>query len=38
VGEDILEYVLRLASVDYTTKAMDLGQEDFIPWKRGVSL
>jgi altronate hydrolase len=38
VGEEILEYVIRLASGDYTTKAMDLGQEDFIPWKRGVSL
>lgn len=38
VGEEILEYVIRLASGDYDTKAMQLGQDDFIPWKRGVSL
>lgn len=38
VGEEILEYVIRLASGEVTTKAMDLGQDDFIPWKRGVSL
>lgn len=38
VGEDILEYVIGLASGDYDTCAMKLSQEDFIPWKRGVSL
>jgi altronate hydrolase len=38
VGEEILEYVIGLASGDYDTCAMKLGQEDFIPWKRGVSL
>jgi altronate hydrolase len=38
MGEEILEYVIRLASGEVVTKAMVLGQDDFIPWKRGVSL
>ncbi len=38
VGENILEYVINLANGDYDTKAMDLGQDDFIFWRRGVSL
>lgn len=38
VGEEIMEYVIGLASGEYKTKAMELGQDDFIPWKRGVSL
>jgi len=38
VGEEIFEYVIHLASGEYDTKAMQLGQDDFIPWKRGVSL
>ncbi len=38
VGEDILEMVIRVASGAYTPKAVQLGQNDFIPWKRGVSL
>lgn len=38
VGEQILEYILGLASGDYDTCAMLLGQDDFIFWKRGVSL
>jgi altronate hydrolase len=38
VGEEILEYLIGLASGLYDTKAMELGQDDFIPWKRGVSL
>jgi altronate hydrolase len=38
MGEEILEYVIRLASGEVVTKAMALGQDDFIPWKRGVSL
>lgn len=38
VGEDILEYMLRVASGELKTKAMELQQDDFIPWKRGVSL
>ncbi len=38
MGEDILEFIIELASGRKTTKAMDLNQDDFIPWKRGVSL
>lgn len=38
VGEDILEYVIGLASGEYDTKAMMLGQDDFIPWKQAISL
>lgn len=37
-GEEILEYVIRLASGHFDTKAMQLGQDDFMFWKRGVSL
>ncbi len=38
VGEEILEYIIGLASGDYDTKAQQLGQDDFMFWKRGVSL
>ena len=38
VGEEILELVIEVASGAYTPKAVHLGQNDFIPWKRGVSL
>lgn len=37
-GEALLEWVIRLANGEVTTKAEQLGQDDFIPWKRGVSL
>jgi altronate hydrolase len=37
-GEDILGEVLRVASGEVYTKAELLSQNDFIPWKRGVSL
>jgi altronate hydrolase len=37
-GEEILEYCIRAASGEVTPKAVLLGQDDFIPWKRGVSL
>lgn len=37
VGEEILEEIIAVAS-GKLTKAMKLGQDDFIPWKRGVSL
>ena len=37
-GEEILEYVVGVASGEIRTKAENKGQEDFIPWKRGVSL
>ncbi|WP_266202393.1 UxaA family hydrolase [Pontibacter kalidii] len=38
LGEEMLEYIIGLASGAYDTKAMELGQDDFIFWKRGVSL
>ncbi|TXE12163.1 UxaA family hydrolase [Algoriphagus aquimarinus] len=38
MGEEILEKVIRVASGEEKSKAMILGQDDFIPWKRGVSL
>jgi len=38
LGEEILEYVIQTASGEARTKAEGKGQEDFIPWKRGVSL
>jgi len=38
MGESILERVLQIASGEAKTKAELLAQDDFIPWKRGVSL
>jgi altronate hydrolase len=38
MGEEILERILHIASGELKTKAEQLGQNDFIPWKRGVSL
>jgi altronate hydrolase len=38
VGEQILEFIIDVASGRKKTKAMELDQDDFIPWKRGVSL
>ena len=38
MGEEILEYCIRAASGEVIPKAVLLGQDDFIPWKRGVSL
>jgi altronate hydrolase len=37
-GERILEYVIAVASGEQQPAAVRLGQDDFIPWKRGVSL
>jgi altronate hydrolase len=37
-GERILEYVSKVASGEITVSAVSHGQDDFIPWKRGVSL
>lgn len=34
----ILDYIIRVASGEEQPKAVQLGQDDFIPWKRGVSL
>lgn len=38
MGEEILEFVLNVASGEVIPKSVLLGQDDFIPWKRGVSL
>lgn len=38
MGEEILDFCIRVASGEITPKAVQLGQDDFIPWKRGVSL
>lgn len=38
MGEDILEYCIKAASGKIIPKAVLLNQDDFIPWKRGVSL
>jgi altronate hydrolase len=38
VGESILDLIVEVASGRVTTKAEQLNQNDFIPWKRGVSL
>lgn len=38
MGEEILEYCIQAASGDMIPKAVQLNQDDFIPWKRGVSL
>jgi len=37
-GERILEYVIKVASGEIEVAAVRNGQDDFIPWKRGVSL
>jgi altronate hydrolase len=38
MGEDILEYCIKVANGEIIPKAVQLNQDDFIPWKRGVSL
>jgi altronate hydrolase len=38
MGGTILDFVTQVASGDVRTKAESNGQEDFIPWKRGISL
>jgi altronate hydrolase len=37
-GERILDYVIKVASGEQEISAVRHGQDDFIPWKRGVSL
>lgn len=37
-GDAMLEYLIGLASGEYLTKAEILGQDDFIPWRRGINL
>jgi altronate hydrolase len=38
VGEELLALVVRVASGEVRPRAVGLGQTDFIPWKRGISL
>lgn len=38
MGEEILAYCIKAASGEVVPKAVQLNQDDFIPWKRGVSL
>lgn len=38
MGAEILEYCIKAASGEVIPKAVLLNQDDFIPWKRGVSL
>jgi altronate hydrolase len=38
MGEEILDFCIKVASGEIVPKAVQLGQDDFIPWKRGVSL
>lgn len=38
MADDLLEYIIEVASGNIKTKADILNQNDFIPWKRGVSL
>ncbi len=38
LSESLLELAIQTASGEYQTKSQRLGQDDFIPWKRGVSL
>lgn len=37
-GEALLSYIIRVASGEDEVNARRLGQNDFIPWKRGLSL
>jgi altronate hydrolase len=37
-GEELLSYIIKVASGDIEINARRLGQNDFIPWKRGLSL
>jgi altronate hydrolase len=38
VAEDLLDLMVRVASGETQPRAVRLGQADFIPWKRGISL
>jgi len=37
-ADELLEFIIQVASGDVKTKADQLNQNDFIPWRRGVSL
>jgi altronate hydrolase len=38
MAEELLDLIIEVASGNVKTKSMLLNQNDFIPWKRGVSL
>ncbi|SDX29014.1 altronate hydrolase [Lutibacter oricola] len=38
MGEKVLDHVIRVASGETPSKAVVKGHNDFIPWKRGISL
>ncbi len=38
MGDELFELVIRVASGEAQPHAVRLGQDDFIPWKRGISL
>ena len=38
MGEEMLDYIIEVASGNTVPAAVQLNQDDFIPWKRGVSL
>ena len=38
MGSEILDFIIDVASGRVNPKAVQLHQDDFIPWKRGVSL
>jgi len=38
MGEELLDFIIEVASGRTKTKAQQLNQDDFIPWKRGISL
>jgi altronate hydrolase len=38
VGDELLEHIITVASGEKTTKATQLEQHDFIPWKQDISL
>lgn len=37
-GEELLDLIIQIANGEVKTKAEQLNQDDFIPWKRGISL
>ena len=37
-GEELLAYIIKVASGEEVPAAVRLAQDDFIPWKRGISL
>lgn len=38
MGDELFEMVIQVANGDFQTAAVRLGQDDFLPWKRGISL